>query len=128
VHPLAKRKIVSLGELNEFQFALTEASFGLRQQIDRIFRSYGFQPQVFCVTNSLALLKEVVTISPQCTLLRRFAVEHEVRAGTLCTIAVREFAADPFSFCICTLNRRTVSPAAQVFADIAVDYCRRYRR
>jgi DNA-binding transcriptional LysR family regulator len=127
-HPLAKRKIVSLRELGEFPFALTEPSFGLRQQIDRIFRRHAFQPQVFCVTNSLALVKEVAAISPQCTLLPRFAVEHEVRAGTLCTIAVREFAADPLVFSICTLNRRTVSPAAQVFTETVVDYCRRYRR
>ena len=53
---------------------------------------------------------------------------HEVAAGTLCTTAVREFAADPLVFSICTLNGRSVSPAAKAFADTVVDYCRRYRR
>jgi DNA-binding transcriptional LysR family regulator len=98
----------------------------ISRQIDRAFRSHAFQTQVFCVTNSLALVKEVAAVSPQCTLLPRFALEHA--AGTLCTIAVREFAADPLVFCICTLNRRSVSPAAKAFSDTVVDYCRHYRR
>lgn len=127
-HPLAKRKVVSLRDLAEFPFALTEPSFGLRQQLDRIFRRHEFRPDVFCVTNSLALVKEVAGISPQCTLLPRFAVAHEVAAGTLCTAAVREFAADPLVFSICTLSGHSVSPAAKAFTDTVVDYCRRYRR
>src|ERR1700751_3328197 len=46
-HPLAKRKWVSLRDLAEFPIALTERSFGLRQQHDRIFQRHGFQPQTF---------------------------------------------------------------------------------
>lgn len=127
-HPLAKRKIVSLHELDEFPFVLTETSFGLRQQIDRTFNRHAFRPRVFCVTNSLALVKEVASVGPHCTLLPRFAVAQEVAAGTLSTIAVREFALDPLVFCVCTPNGRSVSPAAQVFVNTVVDYCRRYRR
>jgi DNA-binding transcriptional LysR family regulator len=112
-HPLAKRKVVSLRELAEFPFVLTEPSFGLRQQIDRIFHQNAVRPEVFCVTSSLALVKEVASISPQCTLLPRFSVEHEVAAGTRSTTTVREFAADP------------LRPA---FAQTVVDYCQRYRR
>jgi DNA-binding transcriptional LysR family regulator len=56
-HPLAGRKIVSLHELGSFPFVLTEPSFGLRQQVDRVFTKYKFQPMTFCVTNSLALVK-----------------------------------------------------------------------
>jgi DNA-binding transcriptional LysR family regulator len=46
-HPLAKRKVVSLRELAEFPFVLTEPSFGLRQQIDRIFHQNAVRPEVF---------------------------------------------------------------------------------
>jgi DNA-binding transcriptional LysR family regulator len=130
-HPLAKRKIVSLRELAEFPFVLTETSFGLRQQIDRMFARHAFQPQVFCVTNSLALVKGVAGSARSaryCRDLPRFAMEQEVAAGTLATITVREFATDPLVFCVCTLNDRSVSPAAKIFVDTVVDYCRRYRR
>ena len=74
-HPLAGRKILSLRELEGFSFVLTEPSFGLRQQMDRIFAKHGFEPTTFCVTNSLALVKEVASIGKHCTLLPRFAVE-----------------------------------------------------
>jgi DNA-binding transcriptional LysR family regulator len=126
-HPLAKRKVVSLRELAPYPLALTEQSFGLRQQHERAFRLHAFRPLTFCVTNSLALVKGIASAGTHTTLLPRFAVEQEVAAGTLCTSAVREFAADPLVFCICTFSRRTLSPAATIFAETIVDYCRRYR-
>ena len=127
-HPLAGRKILSLRELEGFPFALTEPSFGLRQQLDRVFAKHRFEPTTFCVTNSLALVKEVAGIGRQCTLLPRFAVEQELTNGTLRAAVVREFADDPLVFCICTRSDRSLSPAAKVFMDIVINYCRRYRR
>jgi len=56
-HPLAGRKAVSLQELAEFPFVLTERSSGVRQQIDRTFNRHAISPNVFCVTNSITLIK-----------------------------------------------------------------------
>ncbi|MGV7218253.1 LysR family transcriptional regulator substrate-binding protein [Bradyrhizobium sp. UFLA05-112] len=126
-HPLAGRKLLSLHELGGFPFVLTEPSFGLRQQLDRVFAKHRFEPNAFCVTNSLALIKEVAGIGNNCTLLPRFAIEQELAAGSLNSAGVREFASDPLVFCICSLSDRSLSPAAKVFMDIVVDYCRRYR-
>jgi DNA-binding transcriptional LysR family regulator len=127
-HPLAGRKTVSLRELEAFPLTLTEPSFGLRQQLDRAFAKHKFEPKTFCVTNSLALVKEVASIGKHCTFLPRFAAEKEEADGTLRTAAVREFASDPLVFCICSLSDRSLSPAAKVFLDSVVDYCRRYKR
>jgi DNA-binding transcriptional LysR family regulator len=127
-HPLANRKTLSLRDLQGFPFALTEPSFGLRQQLERVFAKHGFEPATFCVTNSLALVKEVAGIGKQCTLLPRFAIEQELAEGALRAAAVREFADDPLVFCICSRSDRSLSPAAKVFMNIVIDYCRRYRR
>ena len=126
-HPLANRKTVSLRDLEGFPFALTEPAFSLRQQTARIFARHGFEPTAFCVTNSLTLVKEVASIGRHCTILPRFAVEAELKGGLLRTAAVREFASDRLVFCICSRSDRSLSPAAKVFLDIVVDYCRRYR-
>jgi DNA-binding transcriptional LysR family regulator len=126
-HPLAKRKVISIRELAKYPFVLTERSFGLRQQIDRTLARHDVKPDVFCVTNSLALVKEVASVGQQCTLLPRFAVAAEVTAGTLSISAVKEFAQEPLIFCVCALAGRTLSPAAAVFVDAVIDYCRRYR-
>lgn len=125
-HPLAGRKALSLHELAEFPLVLTEASFGLRQQIDRILERHSFKPKTFCVTNSLSLVKGIAGFDRHCTLLPRFAVEKEAAAGTLSTISVKEFMDNPLVFCMCTLGTRSVSPAAKAFADVVVDFCRRY--
>lgn len=127
-HPLAGRKTIGLRDLEGFPFALTEPSFGLRQQMDRVFAQHRFEPKSFCVTNSLVLVKEVAGIGRHCTLLPKFAVEQELAKGTLKTAAVREFVSEPLVFCICSLSDRSLSPAARVFLDTVVDYCRRYRR
>jgi DNA-binding transcriptional LysR family regulator len=127
-HPLAGRKVVSLRDLEGFPFALTEPSFGLRQQHDRVFAKHNFEPTVFCVTNSLALVKEIASVGRQCTLLPRFAVDQELTKGSLLAVTVREFADDPLVFCICSRSDRSLSPAAKVFMDIVISYCRRYRR
>jgi DNA-binding transcriptional LysR family regulator len=127
-HPLADRRSVSLRELARFPFVLTEPSFGLRQQVDRVFARHTIVPEVFCVTNSLALVKGVASVGHQCTLLPRFAVESEVAAGTLAAVTVRGFAGDPLVFCICTRSGQSISPAAKVFVDAVVSYCRRYKR
>jgi DNA-binding transcriptional LysR family regulator len=79
------------------------------------------------VTNSLALLKQVASFGQNCTLLPRFAVEQELTDGALKAAAVKEFASDPLVFCICSLSDRSLSPAAKVFQDTVVAYCRRYR-
>ena len=126
-HPLAGRKMISLSDLEGFSLTLTEPSFGLRQQMDRVFAKHGFHPTTFCVTNSLALVKEVASTGEQCTLLPRFVVEKELATGSLKTAGVREFAADPLVFCICSRNDRSLSPAAKVFMDTVINYCRRYR-
>jgi DNA-binding transcriptional LysR family regulator len=125
-HPLAGRGTVSLKEIAEFPLGLTEPSFGLRRQIDKAFNRYAIDPNVFCVTNSLNLLKGIARFDRQCTLLPRFAVENEVHEGILSTIAVKELTEDPMVFCVCVLNSRSMSPAAKVFVDAIVDFCQRY--
>jgi len=125
-HPLAGRKAVSLPELAEFPFVLTERSFGLRQQIDRTFDRHAINPTVFCVSNSITLVKALTSLDRQCTLLPRFAVENEVSAGTVCIIPVKEFAKEPLMFCACELNGRSLSPAAKAFVDAIADFCQRF--
>jgi DNA-binding transcriptional LysR family regulator len=127
-HPLAKRKIVSAQELARYPMVLTEPSFGLRQQIDRTLARHGVRPETSCVTNSLALVKSVCSVGQQCTVLPRFAVAGEVAAGVLGVSPLREFANDPLIFGVCTLAGRSISPAATVFIETVIDYCRRYRR
>ncbi|MBV8912674.1 MAG: LysR family transcriptional regulator [Acetobacteraceae bacterium] len=126
-HPLAKRRTLTLGDLAEVPFVLTEPSFGLRQQTERVFSRHAFRPKISCVTNSLSLVKEVVSLGQQCTLLPRFAVENEVAGGVLGAVPVAEFARDPLMFCVCVRAGRTLSPAAQVFVDAVVEFCQRFR-
>jgi DNA-binding transcriptional LysR family regulator len=61
-------------------------------------------------------------------LLPRFAIQAEVEAGNLSAIAVKEFCEEALVFCVCRRSDRMLSPAAEVFVAVVVDYCRRFRR
>jgi DNA-binding transcriptional LysR family regulator len=124
-HPLAGRKDASLKEVASFPLILAVPAFGLRQQVDKAFHRYGISPNVFCVTNSMRLLKGI-GLDHQCTLIPRSAVEAEVSEGNLCTIEVRELANDPMVCCACVRRSGSLSPAAKVFLDAIISYCRRY--
>jgi DNA-binding transcriptional LysR family regulator len=124
-HPLAGCKNVSLKELASFPLMLGVPSFGLRQQVDKAFDRHRINPNVFCVTNSMRLLKGI-GLDHQCTLLPRSAVETEVVEGILSTIEVRELADDPMVCCASVRRSGSLSPAAKVFLDAIIRYCRRY--
>jgi DNA-binding transcriptional LysR family regulator len=106
---------------------LAVPAFGLRQQVDKAFDRHGINPKVFCVTNSMSLLKGIAGLDHQCTLLPRSSVEKEVADGLLSTIAVGEFADDPMLCCACVRKGGSLSPAAKVFLDAIINHCRRYR-
>ena len=125
-HPLAGRKAILLQELAEFPFVLTERSSGVRQQIDRTFNRHAINPNVFCVTNSITLVKALVSFDRKCALLPRFAVDTEVNAGTVSIVPVKEFMKEPLVFCVCELNSRSLSPAAKAFVDAVIDFCQRF--
>jgi DNA-binding transcriptional LysR family regulator len=125
-HPLASRKSLMLRDLSEYPLALMVKSFGLRQQVDRIFDRHRFEPQSCCVTNSLAMMKEMARLQNQCALLPRSAVANEVASGLLTTLPVEEFAAETMTFCICVRAGRSLSPPAKAFSDAILDFCRRY--
>jgi DNA-binding transcriptional LysR family regulator len=125
-HPLARRKVVALREVAAFSMVLAVPSFGLRQQVERALDRQGIRPNVFCVTNSLSLMKDLAGFGDQCALLPRSAVMTEVSAGTLATAAVRELAEDPMVFCVCVLKGRMLSPAAKVFVNAVIAHCRRH--
>jgi DNA-binding transcriptional LysR family regulator len=124
-HPMAGRKDGSLKELASFPLILAVPSFGLRQQVDKAFDRHGVNPNVFCVTNSLKLMKGV-GLDDQCILLPRSAVETEVTEGILSTIEVQELADDPMVCCACVRRSGSLSPAAKVFLDAVISYCQRY--
>jgi len=125
-HPLAGSGTVSLRKIAEFPLALIEPSFALRQQVDIAFSRYEIDANIFCVTNSLSLLKHIGRFDRQCVLLPRFIVEEEVLAGTLCSITIEELAETRRGYCMSMLNTRVLSPAAKVFADAVVTFCQRY--
>jgi DNA-binding transcriptional LysR family regulator len=126
-HPLAGRTHASLKEIAPFPLILAVPAFGLRQQVDKAFDRAGIIPKVFCVTNSMSLLKGIAGLDHQCTLVPRSTVQREVSDGILSAIAVEEFANDPMLCCACVRKSGSLSPAAGVFLDAIVGYCHRYR-
>jgi DNA-binding transcriptional LysR family regulator len=90
-HIQALQDIQADGDWPQYPFVLTEPSFGLRQQIDRILARHRIKPEIFFVTNSLALVKSVASVCRQVHASaaicgngrnRRWLARHECGEGT----------------------------------------------
>ncbi|NLH00661.1 MAG: LysR family transcriptional regulator [Clostridiales bacterium] len=55
-HPLIKKKDITFEDLKDQQLITTPKGSGLRTNIDRVFKKYGFYPQIVCETNDMNMI------------------------------------------------------------------------
>jgi LysR family cyn operon transcriptional activator len=117
-HPLAGRDQVSFADLHGTSLVLLERAYATRELIDSYFELAGVQQKVACETNTIDLLRGLVTASGLATIMP----ESSIRGyGGLCTVPL----ADPVPVRTSALLwpvHRPRSLAARTFGQIARDY------
>lgn len=83
-HPLARKKRVSLSDLEGYPWVLSRAGTPLRESLMLFFERQGVEPPVPAVeTGDLALLRGLLLASDMLTVLSAHQLHHEVRTGQL---------------------------------------------
>ncbi|HXG56383.1 MAG TPA: LysR family transcriptional regulator [Vicinamibacterales bacterium] len=82
-HPLARRKVVSPGDLVGQPFVLFEMGSGSRKTIEDFFARERIAPKVVTETENVEIIKALVEIGMGITIIPYQAVAREVRAGHL---------------------------------------------
>ena len=114
-HPLAGRKVMSLRELADEQWALPTPGSVFRRHLEGMFVAAAAPfPESCWACDSLLALKALVTRASCVSILPRHAVALEVRAGALRSIRLRD-AASMRQIGITTLRTRAPSPLAEHF-------------
>ncbi len=80
-HPLARRRMVRLAELDRRPMALLGTEFSTRRLVDRYFAEAGVQPEVICETNSIEVMLGAVMQSRLATIIPEKALSGDKGAN-----------------------------------------------
>jgi len=93
VHPLAKKRNVSIFEITKEPFIFREEGSGTRQVIEKYLGKYSITPQdmmVSMVLGSTEAIKESVENGMGIAIVSRWAVRKEIKYGTLKPLSFKE--------------------------------------
>jgi DNA-binding transcriptional LysR family regulator len=114
-HPLAGRKVMSLRELADLQWALPTPGSAFRRHLESIFMTAAVPfPESYWACDSLLALKALVTHANCVSILPRHAIALEARTGALRKIRLRDVASTR-QIGSMTLRTRALSPPAERF-------------
>jgi len=85
-HALARRRTLTLAELLRHPLALPDASFGVRQELDRRVRAIRGEPSARVTTNSIAMARSVARSGAALTILPYLSAAHDCELGLLAAV------------------------------------------
>jgi LysR family transcriptional regulator, regulator of abg operon len=114
-HPIARRKVMSLRDLADVQWALPTPGSAFRRHLEAMFVAAAVPfPESYWACDSLLALKSLVTHADCVSILPRHAVAFEAQAGVLRKIRLRDVASRR-QIGATTLRARASSPLADRF-------------
>jgi DNA-binding transcriptional LysR family regulator len=116
-HPWAMQPAVPLAALPEQVFIQRERGSGSRLVVEQTLASAGLDPsrlQVIAEMATTEAIKQGIKAGLGISIISRLALEDEVRAGSICTVALADVTIQrPFS--VIRHTGRSLSPLAQTF-------------
>jgi DNA-binding transcriptional LysR family regulator len=113
-HPLAKKKDVTIEDLDKEKFIGFGPDIPTRKAVDKIFRDTGVDSKPHMEFDNIETVKRAVEIDAGISIVPRATVEQEVKNGTLAAV---EFKGEPYyrPLGIIYKNGRILSPAMKRF-------------
>lgn len=118
-HPLAGRKVMSLRELADLQWALPTPDSAFRRHLESIFVTAAVPfPESYWACDGLLALKALVTHASCVSILPRRAIALEARTGALKSIRLRDVASIRQIGSLTLRTRALSSPAERFLAAL----------
>lgn len=113
-HPLAKKKSISLEQIDGERFIAFDQGIPTREAIDEVLKKRRIEVSVRMTNDNIDALKRAVEIGLGISIVPSKTVEEEVRKGSLKSIRIRNVKLDrPLG--ILTLKERVLSYPVQLF-------------
>jgi DNA-binding transcriptional LysR family regulator len=116
-HPWAQQGIVPLTALATQPFIQRERGSGSRLVMEQTLKQHGFEPatlRIVAEMGSTEAIKQGIKAGIGISIVSRIALTDELRAGSMCTVAIDEVTLQR-SFYIIRHRGRTLSPLCQTF-------------
>lgn len=111
-HPLARKAKLALAELKGCDLALTDMQYRMRQLLQQAEIKAGVPLATAIECNSLELLRQAARRQGAVTILPRFSVSAEIKAGRLAAVQLAEPLLNDTWVQVLTRAGRRLSPAA----------------
>ena len=111
----------NFSQLKEFQFALPNRRFGIRRLIDQAMHATQTELAIAFETDSLQLIKQLVSQTDMLTCLPRIVFERELSNQTLAARPLKDSLCSAARIDIITQQSRTPSGAARKFLTMLLD-------
>ena len=92
-HPIAQRQHISFAELRDYDIALPDESFGIRQLVDQMQRSTQTRIEPVLTTDSIQMLTSFAKRGLGVTFLPFFAIQGEIQQGRVAGVPVSDVPA-----------------------------------
>jgi DNA-binding transcriptional LysR family regulator len=120
-HAFSRLDSVSMKLLCSQPLTIPDASFGVRQKLDRIARAAGLRLDPVFVTGSLDLQKELAMRGAAALVLPPLCCAREIASGLLVAVPLADDSAIETSLEICRASDRTLTFAAQTLLGVLVE-------
>lgn len=117
-HPLARAQSLRLTDCLSYGFILPDASVGIRQVINEAFAQLGIEIGSVVTSNSIALVKSMLKLGQQMSVLSIFDVHSEIMRGELAYVPIDDRKLTEEVLAIVAPTHRAPTPAAQALFDI----------
>lgn len=117
-HPLAGKRRVTPNELTKQQFIFRERGSATRAAVNETLRPLSLQPEAVMEVDNPEAVKQAVRAGLGVAFVSRFAVESELKAGTLVVVKVRGLTIRR-ELKIAYRKDKHLSRAAQAFIEVA---------
>jgi DNA-binding transcriptional LysR family regulator len=114
-HPLASKSRLTLAEVVSCPLALPDERFGIRRLLDTMCSIERLAASPALTTNSVAAMKNFARQNGGLALLPQMAVEHEMSAGTLVGVPLKNRTFNRTTIELCVLARRRLPLAVHAF-------------
>jgi DNA-binding transcriptional LysR family regulator len=115
-HPLARRAVVKLGDLEGCDFIAFDEDLPIRQGIDRFLRDHGVAVNFAMHFDNLQMIKEAVALGSGISILPVRPLRAEIERGRLVAIPIDAELLRPIG--IIHRRRKKLHRAAQCFLDL----------
>jgi DNA-binding transcriptional LysR family regulator len=116
-HPMAGRESCAVKDLAGLRVVVPDASFGIRQEIDKAFAQANVRLEICSETNSLAFAQSIVALTELATFLPMVSAMPSIIAGKLQAIPLRDKRLEATQVTLVQLAARSTSPSTRLVAD-----------